>query len=305
MNMTAQGPNGRTGHKEVTGDTPDISEFIGFNFYDWVWYWDTPNKENSPKMGRWLGLSHRIGAAMCYFVLVSNGEVISRTSVQHVTKLEMMQDEIKLKMEAYNNEVQELLCDEGFECRHEMENAFYIDDKDIDEVLEPEEPTEIDKAKSFTPEAYDEYIGAQVMILYQDGWIQGTIAKRAKGNNGNPIGRRNDNIYLDTQRYEIELSNGTTEEYNANVIAENLFSQVGLEGHQYVLMREISDHQKDEMAVPIADGWITMANGQKVRKRTTRGWKLLVEWKEGGSDRIPLKRTKASRLPANWVPYDI
>jgi type V secretory pathway adhesin AidA len=79
-------------------------------------------------------------------------------------------------------------------------------------------------------------IGAQVMLPYQDGLIQGTITKCAKGNDGNLIGRRNDNIYLDTQRYEIELSNGTTEEYNANVIAENLFSQVDLEGHQYVLM---------------------------------------------------------------------
>jgi hypothetical protein len=190
----------RTGHEEVTGDTPDISEYIDFDFYDWVWYWDTPDKENSPKMGRWLGPSHWSGAAMCYFVLVSNGEVILRTSVQHVTKLEMVQDEIKHKMEAYNNEVQGRLRDEGFECRHEMENAFYIDDEDLDKV-EPEEPTEIDEAESFTPEAYDEYIGAQVMLPYQDGRIQGTITKRAKGNNGNPIGRRNNNIYLDTRRY--------------------------------------------------------------------------------------------------------
>jgi hypothetical protein len=225
----------------------------------------------------------------------SNGEVISHTSVQHVTKLEMMKDEIKLKMEAYNNEVQGRLHDKGFECRHEMENAFYIDDEDFDEV-EPEEPTEIEEAKSFTPEAYDEYIGAQVMLPYQDGRIQGTITKCAKGNNGNPMGRINDNIYLDTRRYEIELSNGTTEEYNANVIAENLFSQVDSEGHQYVLMREISDHQKDKMAVPISDGWITMANGRKVCKRTTGGWKLLVEWKEGGSDWIPLKDLKESYL---------
>jgi hypothetical protein len=37
MNMMARGPNGRTGHEEITGNTPDISEYIDFDFYDWVW----------------------------------------------------------------------------------------------------------------------------------------------------------------------------------------------------------------------------------------------------------------------------
>jgi hypothetical protein len=40
MSMTGRGNNGRTGHEEVTGDMPDISEYVDFDFYDWVWYWD-------------------------------------------------------------------------------------------------------------------------------------------------------------------------------------------------------------------------------------------------------------------------
>jgi hypothetical protein len=60
MNLTARGRNGRTGHEEITGETPDISEYMDFDFYDWVWYWDTPDHDNSPKIGRWLGPLHRI-----------------------------------------------------------------------------------------------------------------------------------------------------------------------------------------------------------------------------------------------------
>jgi hypothetical protein len=56
------------------------------------------------------------------------------------------------------------------------------------------------------------------------------------------------------------LSDGTTEGYHANVIAENLLSQVDSEGHQYVLMKEISEHQKDKTAVPSSEGWIEMPN---------------------------------------------
>jgi hypothetical protein len=64
MNFTAWGANGRTGYEEITGETPDISEYVDFDFYDWVWYWDTPDKDNSPKIGRWLGPSHRVFASL-------------------------------------------------------------------------------------------------------------------------------------------------------------------------------------------------------------------------------------------------
>jgi hypothetical protein len=140
------------------------------------------------------------------------------------------------------------------------------------------------------------------MIPRPDGRIQGRIAKRSKDNDGNPVGRRNDNFLLDTRRYEVELEDGTTEEFYANVIAENLFSQVDSEGNQYVLMKEISDHRRDKSAVPISDGWVEMKNGRRFRKKTTRGWQLLVEWKEGGSDWISLKDLKES-YPVEVAEY--
>ena len=68
----------------------------------------------------------------------------------------MMKDDIKERMTAYDEEVQGRLRDDGFECRHEMENAFYIDDKE-DENVEPEEPTGIGDMDEYTPEGYDEY----------------------------------------------------------------------------------------------------------------------------------------------------
>ena len=59
-------------------------------------------------------------------------------------------------------------------------------------------------------------------------------------------------------------------------------------------MKEISNHCQDDTAVLASDGWITMQNGRKVRTRTTRGWQLLVEWKEGGSDWLDLEDIKES-----------
>jgi hypothetical protein len=118
VSFTARGRNGRTGHEEITGETPDILEYADFNFYDWVWYWDTPDWDNSPTVERWLGPLHRICAAMCCYVLTNHGEVVSRSSVQHMTIVERMKDKIKAEMEAYYNNVGGGLRDDSFECRH-------------------------------------------------------------------------------------------------------------------------------------------------------------------------------------------
>jgi len=53
--------HGRTGFEVITGDTPDISEWVDFSFYDWVWYWHSPNSEDNPRLGRWIGVSHQVG----------------------------------------------------------------------------------------------------------------------------------------------------------------------------------------------------------------------------------------------------
>jgi hypothetical protein len=36
----SRGNDGRSGYEQVTGKTPDISEWLDFEFYDLVWWWD-------------------------------------------------------------------------------------------------------------------------------------------------------------------------------------------------------------------------------------------------------------------------
>jgi hypothetical protein len=38
MQRIACGPDGRTSYEQMTGNTPDISEWLDFDFYDMVWY---------------------------------------------------------------------------------------------------------------------------------------------------------------------------------------------------------------------------------------------------------------------------
>ena len=79
--------NGRTPVDFVTGDITDISELLDFKFYDQRWY-----KQNAglgeTYIGKWLGVSHRIGPLISYWILTAQGTVICRKTVQRITHLE-------------------------------------------------------------------------------------------------------------------------------------------------------------------------------------------------------------------------
>ena len=81
-----------------------------------------------------------------------------------------------------------------------------------------------------------------------------------------------------------------------------MFTQVYSEGHHYQLLQEITDHRKDRSSIPISDGTICSRNGNMVLKKKTRGWDLLVDWKDGSYRWIPLKDLKASN-PVELAKY--
>ena len=82
---------GRLSSENLTGYTMDLSEYLEFDFYDPVWYWDTLSGEKSKALtGIWIRISHRVGKGMYYWVLNKQGSVISRYKVQHLTKEDIL-----------------------------------------------------------------------------------------------------------------------------------------------------------------------------------------------------------------------
>ena len=82
-----------------------MSEYIDFGFYDWVTY-----KQNAGlgkiQIGRWLGVSHRVGKLMSYWILPESGIAISCTTVQRVTHLEKQTEEYKKKMKDFQDKLE-------------------------------------------------------------------------------------------------------------------------------------------------------------------------------------------------------
>ena len=88
----------------LTGETPDISQYLDFGFYDWVWFKEDAGLGEN-KLGRFLGVSHHIGSLMNYWVLPASGILMSITTVQQVTNLESQTEQCKKRFEVYGRAI--------------------------------------------------------------------------------------------------------------------------------------------------------------------------------------------------------
>ena len=326
--------NGRTPIECITGDTPDLSEYIDFGFYDWVTY-----RQNAGlgkiEIGRWLGVSHKVGKLMSYWILPESGIVMSCTTVQRVTHLEKQTDEYKKRMNDFQKTLDEkLLLDSSIipgKVTHDIPSSLMLsleneDDEFLDEfnrvIKDPDLTDEIDDH----PSEYgvkDTYLGMELGIRRdEEGLHHALVKRRAVDDDNKPIGRPSNNPLLDSRQYEVEYSDGTIEVLTANIIAENLLAQVDDQGHRHLMIEEIEDHRKNRDAVSKEQGTITTPFGLQRKKKTTIGWEFYVRWKGGSGDWVSLKDLKesypvplADYAVANdiqdepafawWIPYTI
>jgi hypothetical protein len=135
----ASGSDWRTGYKEVTGQTPDISELLDFEFYDLVWWLDRPTKPNFTdhvrRLARWIGVSHRVGSDMSYWLITESGKIISKTSVEHVIRDDYLQADKRKEIDEFNLRLEASLDDANFIVDGEGEfDSLYLQE-DIDDDL--------------------------------------------------------------------------------------------------------------------------------------------------------------------------
>ncbi|KAL7470554.1 hypothetical protein ACHAXS_010801 [Conticribra weissflogii] len=98
---------------------------------------------------------------------------------------------------------------------------------------------------------YDWLLGTQIVFndIENDGGnlathpMKGTVKCCVTTLEGMPVGKPHCNPLLDTCQHEIEFEDGTTDQYFANTIAKNLYSQFDSEGHEFLIMKEMCNDQ--------------------------------------------------------------
>jgi hypothetical protein len=94
--------------------------------------------------------------------------------------------------------------------------------------------------------------------------------------------------------YKDRFPDGRTEELAANVIAEPVYAQCDANKNQYILLDAIIDYRKDPSVAMARDNQVSIVDGKKIVKRSTRGWELCCEWKDGSTSWQKLPDLKES-----------
>jgi hypothetical protein len=311
-NVTANGSRysrGRTPLEIVSGSTPDITEHLDFGLYDWVTFRNNAGLGES-RVGKWLGVSHRIGSLLSYWVLPSTGIPISTSTVQRVPYLTQQTDEwavsanifdaeIKVKLEAENANVNLTGIQQG-----KLLDLEHEDQDFVDEYTRVIDNPDVPHMEDLVSASATSYVGMELGIRRgaDSELMSGSVKRRAVDVDGQPIGMANNNPLLDSRQYEIEYINGDIETLTANIIAENLLSQVDEEGHRQMMMDEILDHRTTKDALTKDNGTYQTARGLTRKKRTTKGWEIYVQWRDGSGDWVALKDLKDS-YPVELAEY--
>lgn len=127
------------------------------------------------------------------------------------------------------------------------------------------------EADNSMPEQYDEYLNAEFLHPQKGDVTKALVVARKCDVDGHLIGKWNTNQILDTREYEVEFPDGATDTFTANVIAENLYSQIDEEGNSYSIFQEIVDHQSNASAVKADDGMEIDQDGQSQPWHTMKG----------------------------------
>ena len=83
------------------------------------------------------------------------------------------------------------------------------------------------------------------VLLPKDGEMKSAqIKKRKRKSDGTSLGEENRNPFFDSRVYEVDFGDRSYYDYSANVILENLYSQVDGYGRSTMLLVDIVGHRK-------------------------------------------------------------
>jgi len=235
------------------------------------------------------------GSAMSQWVLTKTGNVLPIQTLRSLTPAELNQPVLKEKMRSFN----EFMALKKF--GGSMGPAKPESDP-TDPLSEYQHCEDNDGEISNLPEAddimdYDLYINSEVLLPHNGEHIQAArVMGRSKDANGGVTGSHHLNPMLDKRVYDVIFPDGAVQQYAANLITENTYSQVDTDEHRYQSLDCIADHRTDGRALKGKDRWTISKNSKKMRRMTAQGWYFLIRWKDSMESWVPLKELKESHL---------
>ena len=293
---------GQNAHSATLGDEGDISNLCIFGWYEWCYFREQSNQFPFPKeiLGKVLGPAKNAGNEMAQWVLKSNGQIVPRRTLRKLKPEELYNNPTEAQKRAvFNTSIRSKYGDSVNPPpkpldASETDFVPYEDDEVESNEVPEMDPVDANGKPICEQPFYDRLIHAELTLPQGEEMTNAKVLGRTKDLDGKGIGSYNENPILNTIIYDVEFPDGAVKQYSANMIAENMYAQVDSEGFRYDLLDEIIDFGTDGHALRKGNEYVVTKRGQKRLRKSTIGWKLLVRWKGGSEQWIPLKDLKES-----------
>ena len=148
----------------------------------------------------------------------------------------------------------------------------YEDDEEKPRIV-PEVDEDLNNIDEIS--VYDKLIHAQVRLPNGQTMMEARIKGRKRDAQGCEIETYHDNPIINSKVYEVVFQDGTVKEYDANVIVDNIYSQVDQEDFMCTMFDSIIDFKRDDSAVTHDNKYVTTKRGYRGLRKTTVVWKTV------------------------------
>ena len=134
-----------------------------------------------------------------------------------------------------------------------------------------------------TPEVVDTYANTELILPRGSTLSKGRFTGRKRDVGIQVGGRANNNPILGTRTYLLQFDDGKVTELTANVIAALMYAQCDPDGNMYVMLDYLTGHCKSSKDISMEDQKATDSRGCNVMRRSTAGWQIFCQCKDGST----------------------
>ena len=249
-NLTAKNAfwlHGSTPHTLTTGAEGNISNLCQYGWCEWCYFRDQtaafPN--NKEALGRVLGPARGAGNEMTQWILKAKWQNCHK-KIPQTPQVDEIHGPVEIKKrEVFDELIKRRWGTPMTPPNTQQPKAF----ENYEDHEQQEQPTlEVEDIVDSTGKlinqqpAYDQIINAEVQLQLGEEMVNGKVIQRTIGPHGQVTGTYDNNPFLNSIIYDVEFPDGQVKEYAANIIAENMSTQVDSDGMSTTLMEAIEDH---------------------------------------------------------------
>ena len=204
--------------------------------------------ENKEKLGRELKPCKNEGNEISQSIVASRGHIIIRRTVRSIQTSKLHSETEKRKRIILDEIILKKLGELATIpiSPADLDHVLYYDGvkPDIFQLPEDNDLLMPYGATFFEKPITDQWIHAERNLYQEEMLHKEKFIGRTTNGNGDAPGSCDPNTFLNTLTYDVEFSNGEIKEYLANVIAENVCSQVDEDDNNIKILCSIVDHRK-------------------------------------------------------------